>query len=233
MTRGQKVIIAVVAAIALLVGEAHFGSSRYYINGARYAVPHKYEFLRNFSLPWLVGLRGFDKEPEQSIWIMFPAKELARDIPGYGRWFHGYAGQVEAELVVNVMGGKEAREFPDDRRSDAAEVRQELSNGAPTRLDSKTGWTRVYWSVGTKGTPGEGNDLFYLIPRGGLARLPSNWRVPYCQSAPDMEGRETFHCHLTIYSSGATFGFYMRQENLKAAHRVPSYVWARLRSWQT
>ena len=233
MRRLHIILIGAAAVVVALVAESYVGSTRYKINDVTYAVPHKYEFMRNFSLPWLAGVKGLDKEPDQSVWLLFPANELARGVRGYSRWFHGYSDQVEADMVVNVLGGKEAREFPGDRREDMTKVAEELAKKAPTKPDAMSGWDRVYWSVGEKGTPGQGNDLFYLIPHSGVERLPADWRVPYCQSAPDINGRETYGCQLTIYRDGRTFGFYIRQENLGIANRIPKYVETRLNEWRT
>jgi hypothetical protein len=232
MTRGQIILSAVGVVIAALIFESHFGSTRYEVNGVTYVVPHKYEFMRNFSLPWLAGVKGLDKEPEESVWLLLPAEQLTQGVPGYKRWFHGYADQVEADMVVNALGGKEAREFPGDRSEDIRKVAQELSKKSPRRIDP-SGWDRVYWMVGEKGTPGEGHDLFYLIPHAGLDRLPSDWRVPSCRSSPDIGGRETFDCLLTIYRGGLTFGFYIRSENLGVANRIPNYTRARLDFWRS
>lgn len=232
MTRAKIILIAVGVVIAALVAESYLGSKRYLLNGVTYAVPHKYEFLRNFSVPWLVGMRGLDKEPDESVWLLFPAKELTQGVPNYKQWFHGYASQVESEVVVNVLGGKKARDFPDDRRGDMAKVAQELAKGSLRQVDRTTGWDRVYWLVGEKGTPGEGGSLFYLIPHGGLERLPSDWRVPYCHGSPDMEGREIYDCSFTIYRSGLTFGFSLRQENIGTASHIPDYVQARMKRWR-
>lgn len=217
--------------IAAFVFESYFGSSRYYLNGSGYVVPHKYEFNGRFNLSWLASVYGLDKEPNESVWLMFPAEELARDISGYSRWFHGYSDQIEADVVVNVLGGKEAREFPDDRVSDIREVSQQLAQKSP-RLIDPSGWERIYWSVGNKGTPGEGSDLFYLIPRAGLNHMPANWRVPSCQSSPDIDGKETYTCYVTVYSGGMSFGFYVRSENLMFANRIANYTHARLVSWR-
>lgn len=233
MTRLQIILSGAVAVVVALVGESYLGFTRYHINGVTYAVPHKYEFMRNFSLPWLAGVKGLDKEPDQSIWILFPASQLAEGIPSYSRWFHGYSDEVEADMVVNVLGGKEAREFPGDRRDEIAKVEQELANNSPRQLDPTTGWQRVYWMVGDKGTPGEGGSLFYLIPRDGLAHLPADWRVPSCQGSQDINGKETYDCSFVIYRGGLTFDFSLRRENLKAASRIPDYVRARLNGWQT
>jgi hypothetical protein len=112
-------------------------------------------------------------------------------------------------------------------------VAEELAKKSPSRPDPMTGWVRVYWSVGEKETPGEGNDLFYLIPHSGVEHLPRHWRVPFCQSSPDINGRETYDCHLTIYQGGRTFGFYIRQENLGVANQIPQYVATRLNGWRT
>jgi hypothetical protein len=221
------------AVVATLIVESYVGSTRYQINGVGYDVPHKYEFMRNFRIPFLAKLKGLDKEPNESVWLLFPAEQLAQGIPGYSRWFHGYGNDVEADMVVNVLGGKEAREFPGDRRNDMAKVVEELAKKSTTRPDALTGWVRVYWSVGEKGTPGEGNDLFYLIPPSGVGHLPRDWRVPYCQSSPDINRRETYVCDLTIARGGRMFGFYIRQENLRVASQIPQYVEARLNRWRT
>lgn len=188
--------------------------------------------MRNFSLPWLAGVKGLDKEPDQSVWLLFPADQLIQGLDGYSRWFRGYSDQVEADMVVNVLGGKEAREFPGDRRDDMVKVAEELAKKSLRRPDPMPGWDRVYWSVGEKETPGEGNDLFYLIPNSGVEHLPHDWRVPSCQSSPDMSGRETYNFLLTIYRDGRTFGFDIRQENLGVANHIPDYVVARLNEWR-
>lgn len=232
MTRVQIVLTAVGVAIAALVAESYVGATRYRINGVTYAVPHKYEFMRNFNLPWLAGVKGLDKEPDESVWLLFPAEQLTQGIPGYKRWFHGYSDQAEADIVVNVLGGKEAREFPGDRTNEMAEVAQALTKNGPRRADP-AGWDRVYWTVGEKGTPGEGGGLFNLIPRAGLDRLPSDWRVPSCQSSPDINGRETYDCLFEIHRGGLTFSFHVRQENLAVANRIPDYVRSRLNVWRT
>jgi hypothetical protein len=231
--RGKIIFVTVGAVVAALVTESYLGSTRYQLNGVTYAVPHKYEFMRNFSLPWLAGVKGLDKEPDQSVWLLFPANQLAQGVHGYSRWFHGYSDQVEADMVVNVLGGKEAREFPGDRRDEMAKVEQELANKSPHQLDPTTGWQRVYSMVGEKGTPGEGGSLFYLIPPDGLAHLPPDWRVPSCQGSPDMNGKETYDCSFVIYRGGLTFDFSLRRENLGVANRIPDYVQARLNGWRT
>jgi hypothetical protein len=233
VTRLQIILASGAAIVAALVGESYFGSTRYKINGVTYAVPHKYEFMRNFSFPWLAGVKGLDKEPDQSVWLLFPANQLAQGLHGYSQWFHGYSDQVEAAMVVNVLGGKEAREFPGDRREDMTKVAEELGKKSPRRPDPMRGWDRVYWMVGEKGTPGQGHDLFYLVPHSGVEQLPRDWRVPSCQSSPDMNGRETYDCLLTIYRDGRTFGFYIRQENLGLADQIPDYVEGRLNEWRT
>ena len=219
--------------VAALVADSYIGSTRYRINGVTYRVPHKYEFMRNFSVPWLAGVKGLDKEPDQSVSLLFPANQLSQGIPGYSRWFHGYADQYEADMAITVLGGKEAQDFPAERRHDMTKVAEELDKKSPRKPDPISGWDRVYSSVGEKGTPGQGHDLFYLMPRSGVEHLPADWRVPSCQSSPDINGRETYDCLFTIYRDGRTFQFYIRQENLGIANRLADYVTARLNEWRT
>ena len=136
-------------------------------------------------------------------------------------------------MVINVVGGKEAREFPGDRGGDMAKVEQQLANNSPRQFDPTTGWQRVYSMVGEKGTPGEGGSLFYLMPPGGLTHLPTDWRVPYCQGSPDINGRETYDCSFVISRTGLTFVFSLRRENLRIADKIPIYVEARLNHWRS
>lgn len=232
MVRTRFITFAALAVGAVLAGtavESVVGKARYELNSATYSIPHKYEFTRNFSLPWLQGL---PKEPDESVWLLFPASELARDLPGYKQWFHGYVSEVEANFVVNVRGGKEAREFTADRSRDLSQVALEIAKSSPRQNNGSTGWDRVYWSVGEKGTPGEGHSLFYLIPSGGLDYLSPGWRVPYCRSSPDVEGRETYSCDFTIYQNELTYNFMLQQENLGMADVIPDYVLSRLRAWR-
>ena len=226
------IALALGALVIAAAVEAQVGSTRYELNGAAYAVPHKYEFTRNFRLPWLEGMKGLDKEPDQSVWLLIPANELARDIPGYSRMFHGYSSDVEADMVVNVLGGKEAREFPQDRASQLRMVADALASGEGREPDKRTGWERIYSMRGMEGTPGEGGSLFYLMPVEGPEKLPADWRPPSCQGDPDINGRETYHCSYIIYRDGLTFDFTLRQENLGVASRMPDYVLARLKKWQ-
>lgn len=233
MKRAHVILLVVAGIGAAAVAESYLGTTSYELNGAIYAVPHKYEFMRNFSSPWLAGVKGLEEEPDESVWLLFSASELSSRVQGYKRWFHGYSGNVDADMVVNVLGGKEAREFPADRGSDLTKVRQELASGALRQRDRTTGWDRVYWLVGEKGTPGEGGSLFYLVPRQGIESLPSNWRVPSCQGSPDTNGHETFNCGFTISSKGLTFDFTLHEENLETASRIPAYVCARMKRWRS
>ncbi len=232
MKRDHIIVLAIAGLGAAAMAESDLGSTSYRLNDATYAVPHKYEFMRNFSVPWLAGVKGLDKEPDESIWLLLPASELSDGVQGYKRLFHGYSSDVEADMVVNVLGGKEAREFPADRSRDIAMVRQELANGGLRRRDTTTVWDRVYWLVGEEGTPGQGGSLFYLVPRDGVESLPPNWRVPSCQGSPDINGHERFDCRFTISDKGLTFNFTLRQENLGAASLIPDYVLRRLKGWR-
>lgn len=231
--RGYIIALALAGIGAAAMAESYLGSTRYRLNDTIYAVPHEYEFMRNFGLPWVAEAMGLDKEPNESVWLLLPASELSSGVQGYRRLFHGYSSDVEADMVVNVLGGKEAREFPDDRSSDITKVQQELAKGGPRQRDRATGWDRVYWLIGKRGTPGEGGSLFYLVPREGVESLPLNWRVPSCNGSPDVNGHETFDCSFTISSNGLLFDFTLRQENLGTASRIPAYVFARLERWQT
>lgn len=166
MKRAHIIVLAIAGIGAAAMAESYLGFTRYRLNDATYAVPHKYEFMRNFNMPWLAGVKGLDKEPVESVWLLLPASELAGGVKGYKRLFHGYSSDVEADMVVNVLGGKEASEFPADRTRDIINVRQELASGGLRQRDPTTGWDRV------------GGSLFYLVPRDGVESLPPNWRVP-------------------------------------------------------
>ena len=119
MRRAWPIAFVSLGAISAAALAASFlGSTKYELNGRSYSVPHKYEFERNFSIPWLAGVKGLDKEPDQSIWLLFPAGELTNGVQGYSRMFRGYSNEVEADMVVNVLGGKEAQEFPRHRKDE-------------------------------------------------------------------------------------------------------------------
>lgn len=230
--RAHVIVLTMAVIGAGFIVESSIGSTHYRLNDATYAVPHQYDFTRNFSLPLLAGVKGLAKEPDESVWLLLPASELSSNVQGYRRFFHGYSSDVEADMVVNVLGGKEAREFPADRSGDIAKVRKELSKRGLRQRDPVTGWDRIYWLVGEEGTPGQGGSLFYLIPRDGVENLPDNWRVPSCQGSPDTNGHERVDCSFTISDKGLTFGFTLRQENLGSANRIPAYVLNRLNGWR-
>lgn len=65
--RASIIIFAVAGVAAAAMAESYLGSTRYRLNDAIYAVPHKYEFMRNFSVPWLLGVKGLDEEPNESV----------------------------------------------------------------------------------------------------------------------------------------------------------------------
>lgn len=233
MRRAKIVALALGGLVVAVAVEAQVGSTRYDLNGATYAVPHKYEFTHNFRLPWLDGLQGLDKEPDESVWLLLPASEVGRDIPGYSRMFHGYSSDVEAEMVVNVLGGKEAAEFPQDRSRFLRMVADAIASGEGWEDDKLTGWERVYSMRGIEGTAGAGHSSFFLLPNGALEELPAQWLPPVCQSSPDINGRETYHCDYVIFKDGLTFDFSLRQENLGVAARIPDYVLSRLKEWRS
>lgn len=225
----------IVVALAILIPtaaiEAQVGSTRYELNGSNYAVPPKYDFMRNSFSTRLKEVEGLDKEPADSVWLQFPAGELSRDIPGYSRTFHGYSDDVEADMRVNVVGGVEAQEFPEDRTATLGKVAEFLKEGKPVETDEATGWERVYWVRSQKGM--KGRSLFYLMPKEGLEKMPADWLSPSCQGSADVNGRETYDCQFVIHRNGFTFLFSLRQENLGLANRVPDYVLLRLEGWKS
>lgn len=232
MKWAKIVMLALGALIIVAAVESQIGSTRYALNGATYAIPHKYQFMRNFRLTWLENVKGLDREPDQSVWLIIPAGELAHDIPGYRRMFHGYSSDVEADMVVNIVGGKEAREFPQDRAQQLRMVADTLASGEGQEADETTGLERIYSMRGMKGTLGEGGSLFYLMPTNSAENLPSDWRPPSCQGDPDSMGKETYSCGYIIYRHGLTFHFTLRRENLGIANRVPDYILTRLEQWR-
>ena len=230
----RRLILTCVGIAVLLVAgcavEAQLGSTSYSVNGIRYSVPHKYEFTRNFRLPWLENIRGLEPEPEHSIWLLLPADELARDVPGYSKLFHGYAAKEPADMVVNVLGGAEAREFPDDLKRRWEQIRDFEREGARREADP-TGWERVISIDGVKGTPGEGHLNFDLVATPEKP-MPRNWLPPSCLASPDIDKRETYYCNFTILENGRTFDFSLRRENLALADRIPAYIMRRLDEWK-
>ena len=229
MARARGTLVAVgIASLALAACVA--GVTPYTLNGVVYSVPRQYEFTRAFSLPWLEGA-GLPQEPEESVWLLFPASDLARDVPGYRQRFHGYSDEVQADLTVNVLGGDAAGEFQAGRDHGLGRVAEEIAQGTVRQVDNTAGWDRVYWSRGVEGTPGEGHDLFYLIPNVGTENLPADWRIPSCRSSPDLEGRETYGCAFVILRRGLTYHFTLTQENVGIANTIPDYVESRLQGW--
>lgn len=231
----RVLLVGGIVLAALLVGggvKAYFGATQYRLNGAVYRVPHQYEFSRNFSVPWLEGVRGFGHEPQESVWLLLPAEEVAAAVPGYSSTFHGYATDVAADLVVQVLGGKEAQEFRADYRRMWGRLATEQLSGAQRRIEPTTGWVRTIWVGGDRGTPAEGHSLFYLTPARGQADLPPEWLPPSCQGSPDIQKQETYYCKYTIHRAGLTFSFTLQQENLSTANRIPDYVLARLADWR-
>lgn len=230
----RRSVLFVLAAIALIVVgfaiEGRVGSTSYTINGVSYSVPHKYEFMRQFRVPWLEGIKGLEPEPDESAWLLIPADEISQELPGYSRLFHGYATEEPADLVVNVLGGREAHEFPDDIARMQDQIKSLEQEGARREGDS-TGWERIISLDGNKGTPAEGHLNFYLVPT-SKRQMPKNWLPPSCLASPDINKRETYYCNFTINVSGRTFAFSLRRENLELADRIPGYVAQRLDRWK-
>lgn len=213
--------------VASVAAESYLGSTRYTINGVTYDVPHKYEFMRQFSLPWLKYVRGLDADDPQSVTLLFPASQVAGSVRGYHRTFQGYDSEVPADMAVTVTGGKEAREFPEDRVSMLQQQQQIRADMGITRVisDLETGANRVVLTSGADG------DMHWdLMPRDG--ELPPNWRPPRCLGSRDPKGRATYDCTFWIHKDGLTFEFLLRQGNLKTADQIPSFVLRRMNRWR-
>lgn len=230
VARAKTILIVAGAIIATIVVESFLGSTRYQLNGVAYFVPHRYESMRNFSVFWLMGVQGLDEEPVESVWLLFPSSDLVRGVHGYARTSRGYSSQVPTDIVVNVLGGKEASEFPADRRNDLIQVAAESARGVLREADRTTGWIRVYWWAGEDSAEA-GSPWFYLIPSEGLEHLPIGWRVPHCLRSQDVDQQETYKCRFEIFREGLTYAFSLDEENLATADYIPIYVHSRLRGW--
>lgn len=228
MHRGKIIASALVALVIAAIVENSFGSTRYQLNSASFDVPHQYDFGREVRWSWLADIKGLDDEPDESIWLSIPAVELARDIPGYSRTFHGYDADQEADVIVNVIGGSDAGVFPKYRADQLKMVAEAVARGEGREPDRTTGWERIYSMRSTKGA----GSIFYLLPVAGAQSLPSDWLPPICDGSHDIDQREAFDCSYTIFRNGLTFAFTLRKENLSVAGRFPQYVMDRLKRWQ-
>ena len=226
------VAFALGALVVAVVAESHFGSTRYKLNGAAYSVPHQYEFARNFRLPWLESAEGLEKEPDESVWLLIPSHEMAREVPSYKRQFHGYSDDVEADVVVQILGGKTARRFAIDRKEALAGIEREIAQQGRPQIEKTTGWIRVPNILGADGKFGAAGLRFSLVPFDGISMLPANWMPPSCQASQDVDGIETYDCDFVIYRDGLSFDFTLRRENLNTAGRMPDFFLARLRKWR-
>jgi len=160
--------------------------------------------------------------------LLFPAKQIAEAVSGYHPRFHGYDSEVPADMTVTVMGGKEAREFSQDRMAMLAqehEIRNE--NGFTKEVaDPETGMTRIVLSTGV-----DGDWNWDLLPMNGS--LPANWRPPSCLGSRDAKGQARYDCTFWIQQNGLTFEFLLREGNLNTANQIPDFVMARLSRWRT
>ncbi|MEH3147718.1 MAG: hypothetical protein PGN34_20775 [Methylobacterium frigidaeris] len=217
--------LLVLATLGAVAAESRFGRTSYRLAGTDYAVPHRYEFSRNFRLPWLDAIPGLGREPEESLALLLPAAEVAEGLPGYSRFGRGYVGPIEADLVVEVVGDRDRRHFArlHDRQWGHFDAR--LAEGATWHPDP-AGGERLVFSVGA-----DGRGSFYLSPTRETARRADR-TPPYCLARGDREGRETYDCSYTIHRDGLTFDFSLRQESVAAADRVPDYVRTRLAGWR-
>lgn len=230
----SKYVLAILvgALVAGVAVEAQIGSTGYDVNGTVYDVPHTYEFEKNFQIPWLKDLKAGEKVAINSVWLLIPASELARDLTGYSMMSRGYLSPVEIDMVIHVYGGQDALRFPQLRADQLQKVNKAIANLDVQAPDKTTGWQRIYWLSGGEGVPSNAGALFYLIPKKGLERLPSDWIPPSCQRSEDNHGREYFRCSYIIYRNGLVFDFHLDEENLDFANRIPDYVLERLKKWE-
>jgi hypothetical protein len=220
-------VLMAVAAIAAWFVETVSGTTRYRLNGADYAVPHRYEFTRRFHLPWLDHIRGLGRQPEASVMLLLPAGEIASGVPGYSRLVRGYVGPVEAGITVEVTGDADRSYFSGLHARGWGHFDDRMAEGV-SRRPEPTGGERLVFS---EGPPEQGNRTFYLLPPGGDAR-PGDRTPSYCLAAPDSQGRETYHCGYCVHQDGLTFTFDLSQENLGTAGQIPAYVRSRLEEWR-
>ena len=232
MNKKYVLAILVGALVAGVAVEAQIGSTSYEVNGTYYNVPHGYEFERNFQIPWLKGLKAGEKAATNSVWLTIPGSELARDISGYSRMSRGYFSEVEMDMDVHVYGGQDALIFPQLRTDQLQKVNEAITKKKVQELDKVTGWQRIYWLGSGEETTEEGGPLFYLIPKEGLDRLPSDWTPPSCLRSQNDKGREYFDCQYVIYRNGLVVDFYLNHENLELANRIPDYILERLKEWE-
>lgn len=229
MRRVILVLVAVLVVACVACGaEARYGTTTYHLRGVTYFVPHKYEFSRQFHLPWLDEIEGLAEEPAESIWLMIPAPELAIGIPGYQRNFAGAVGSVEATMVVNIRSDPDAREFVRLRRRNWENVQARLAEGAKLRPDP-SGMVRL---VHSEGPSEDGNRSFYLFPNNAAVRSRGAQIAPSCLAELDYRREERYDCSYVIHRDGLTYDFSLHQHSLGVADRVPDYLLARLSAWR-
>lgn len=210
--------------LAAFAAEGRFGTTRYRLAGTAYAVPHTYEFSRNFRLPWLDALPGLGREPADSLWLMLPAAEVAAGLPGYSPLSHGHTGPFEADLVVHVVGDPDGRRFAPLHARQWGIFDARLAQGAPWRPDPSGGERLIH-------SEGVDHRRFYRLPSRHAAR-PADQAPPGCLASDTSDKREVSTCTYLVHRDGLTYDFSLRPENLAVADRVPAYVLARLVAWK-
>lgn len=234
MSRPKLIAVGLgVLALAGIAGAAASDTTVYRLNDNTYRVPHEYEFQRQFRIFWLEGIQGLAPDPDESVWLLLPAAEVAQGVPDFRPVVRGYVEQVSDDVVVNVLGGTDASNFRQDRSRMLGLVAEQERIETTQKIDPTTGWVRVIWLGGEIGTPAEGHSNFYLVPPAGKEHLPPDWHPPSCLGSPDQKGVETFYCNFEIYRNGLIFRFSLRQENLGLAGRIPVYVMSRLHGWES
>lgn len=221
----RSLLTAVTVAAAMVLGftaiRAQSGSTRHVVDGINYDIPLAHVFNgAGFS-----GLSGLDKEPADSVWLTFPAADLATAIPGYSRTVKGYRGQVDAGLIVNVAGGKEAREFPQDLDRVLKTIQKLKRARAAEAPDAATGAIRLIETDMGRGSS------WYLVPpanqKFAVDRLP-----PACQSTKDSNDRDLYDCQFTVVRDGRSFTFSLNEENMPFVDQTVDFVAKRLAEWR-
>lgn len=210
--------------LAAFAADLRFGTTRYRLAGTDYAVPHAYEFSRNVHLPWLDGVPGLGREPEESLWLILPAAEVAEGLSGYRRLSHGHAGPFAADLVVHVVGDPDRRYFAPLYARQWGNFDARLAEGAPWRPDPSGGERLVH-------SEGVDHRRFYRFPSRHAAR-PADQTPPSCLASDDRDKREVSTCTYLVHRDGLTYDFSLRPENLAVADRVPAYILTRLAAWK-
>jgi hypothetical protein len=231
MIRLLGIVIAFSAVGFALMANHYWSTTKYQLNGSTFNVPQRYNMMPYYRTRFTLK-SGLVAEPDQTVSLILPAKELARDVQGYNELFHGYSsGDVPAFITVTVSGGEAVHDFTERYFAAWNQVRQLEEGGAPPQPDPATGLERINEIPSGFGSLGAGHSIFYLVPRKGQP-LPQNSLPTSCLAYPDEKGRENYDCNYTIRRNSLIFNFNLKEENLQFAERIPTYAFSRLVAWE-